>query len=137
MTSSSPDSVVDSPPIESEAPQNRKKWLWLLILLGLLTGGGIWWFFLRNTESAEPPAPQAVNVTLQQVKSGLFEDSSDYVGNLTAEQKVTLRPETAGRIERILARSGQVVRAGTPIMQLRIDRSRAQLNAATANINVQ
>mgnify|MGYP001793615548 FL=1 len=138
MTSSpTPDSIVDSPPIESEAPQNRKKWLWLLILLGLLTGGGIWYFFLRNTESAEPPAPQAVNVTLQQVKSGLFEDSSDYVGNLTAEQKVTLRPETAGRIERILARSGQVVRAGTPIMQLRIDRSRAQLNAATANINVQ
>ncbi|MEM6755148.1 MAG: efflux RND transporter periplasmic adaptor subunit, partial [Cyanobacteria bacterium P01_C01_bin.38] len=61
----------------------------------------------------------------------------DYVGNLQASQRVTLRPEIPGRIEQILARSGQVVRAGTPIMQLRLDRSRAQLNAATANINVQ
>jgi len=138
MTSSStPDSIVDSPPIESEAPKNQRKWLWLLILLALLTGGGIWYFFFRNTTEEAPPAPQAVNVTLQEVETGQFEDSSDYVGNLTAEQKVTLRPEIPGRIEQILARSGQVVRAGAPIMQLRLDRSRAQLNAATANINVQ
>ncbi|MEO0936197.1 MAG: biotin/lipoyl-binding protein [Cyanobacteria bacterium J06641_2] len=105
--------------------------------MALLTGGGIWYFFFRNTAEAETPAPQAVNVTLQQVKTGLFEDSSDYVGNLTAEQKVTLRPEIAGRIIQIFANSGQLVREGTPIMQLRLDRSRAQLNAATANINVQ
>ncbi|MGB3755400.1 MAG: efflux RND transporter periplasmic adaptor subunit [Rivularia sp. (in: cyanobacteria)] len=141
MTSSSqtPGSVVDdSTVVESEKPQKKRKWLWLLILLALLTGGGlIWYFFLRNTSDSAPPAPQAVNVTLQEVETGQFEDSSDYVGNLIAEQKVTLRPEIPGRIEQILARSGQVVTAGTPIMQLRLDRSRAQLNAATANINVQ
>ena len=139
MTSQTPGSVVDdSPVLESETPQRRKKWLWLLILLALLAGGGaIWYFFFRNSSEEAPPPPQAVNVTLQEVEIGQFVDSSDYVGNLQASQRVTLRPEIPGRIEQILARSGQVVRAGTPIMQLRLDRSRAQLNAATANINVQ
>jgi RND family efflux transporter MFP subunit len=139
MTSQIPGSVVDdSTAVESETPQNKRKWLWLLVLLALLTGGGlIWYFFLRNNTDSAPPAPQAVNVTLQKVETGQFVDSSDYVGNLQASQRVTLRPEIPGRIEQILARSGQVVRAGTPIMQLRLDRSRAQLNAATANINVQ
>ncbi|MBV6626292.1 MAG: efflux RND transporter periplasmic adaptor subunit [Rivularia sp. (in: Bacteria)] len=141
MTSSSetPGSVVDdSPVLESETPKNRRKWLWLLMLLGLLAGGGlIWYFFLRDTSDSAPPPPQLVNVTLQEIETGQFENSSNYVGNLTAEQKVTLRAETAGRIVQMLSRSGQLVRAGTPIMQLRLDRSRAQLNAATANINVQ
>lgn len=141
MTSPSqtPSSIVDdSLPLESESPKNQKRWLWLLILLAFLTGGGlIWYFFLRNNSDPTPAAPPPVNVTLQQVETGQFEDSSDYVGNLQAQQRVTLRPEISGRIVQILARSGQLVRAGTPIMQLRLDRSRAQLNAATANINVQ
>lgn len=140
MTSSETSSSIvnDSPSIRSETPQRPRKWLWLLIILGLLAGGGlIWYFFLRNSSDATPPQPQAINVNLQEVERSLFENSSDYVGNLQAQQRVTLRPEISGRIVQILARSGQLVRAGTPIMQLRLDRSRAQLNAATANINVQ
>ncbi|MGD1914370.1 MAG: efflux RND transporter periplasmic adaptor subunit [Rivularia sp. (in: cyanobacteria)] len=139
MTSSDTQtSVVDYPPSSGKTPQGQRKWLWLLIILGFLAGGGlIWYFFLRNNSDSTPPAPPPVNVTLQRVETGQFENSSDYVGNLQAEQRVTLRPEISGRIVQILARSGQLVRAGTPIMQLRLDRSRAQLNAATANINVQ
>ncbi|MGD1874785.1 MAG: efflux RND transporter periplasmic adaptor subunit [Mastigocoleus sp.] len=141
MTSSSRNStsvVKDSPVLQSETSQRQPRWLWLLIILTLLTSGGLfWYFFLRNSSNSTPASPQSVNVTLQKVETGQFENSSDYVGNLRAEQKVTLRPEISGRIVEILARSGQLVRAGTPIMQLRLDRSRAQLNAATANINMQ
>ena len=140
MTSSeTPTSVVnDYPPSPPETPQNKRRWLWILMILALLTGGGlVWYFFLRNSSESEPSAPPSVNVTLQKIETNQFQNSSDYVGNLQAEQRVTLRPEISGRIVQILARSGQLVKAGTPIMQLRLDRSRAQLNAATANINVQ
>jgi flagellar basal body-associated protein FliL len=91
MTSQTPGSVVDdSPNVELETPQRRKKWLWLLILLALLAGAGlIWYFFFRNSSESAPPPPQAVNVALQEVETGQFVDSSDYVGNLQASQRPT------------------------------------------------
>jgi RND family efflux transporter MFP subunit len=140
MTSpTSPSSLVHDPvPSPPETPQTRRRWLWLLILLLLLSGGGLLWYFLgRNNSDATTAPSQKVPVTLQKVETGDFEDSSDFVGALEAQQRVTLRPEIPGRIVQILVKSGQFVNADTPIMQLRPDRNREQLNAATANINVQ
>jgi RND family efflux transporter MFP subunit len=140
MTSSETQSSIvnNSPPLQPKTPQHQRRWLWLLVIFALLASGGlIWYFFLRNSSDPTPQKPQAVNVALQKVETSQFENSSDYVGNLQAEQRVTLRPEIPGRIVQILARSGQLVKAGTPIVQLRPNRSRAQLDAAIANINVQ
>lgn len=124
--------------LRPEKPQHQKRWSWSLIILGMLTAGGLsWYFLLRNGLEASQQQTRKFPVSLQKAETDLFENSSDFVGTLEAQQRVTLRPEMAARIVEISARSGQFVKAGTPIMQLRLDRSRAQLNAATANVNIQ
>jgi len=47
---------------------------------------------------------------------------------------VILRPETAGRVTRILVESGDAVEVGTPIAQLSPERSEAELNRAQADV---
>lgn len=138
-TSESPVSVYnDSEPSPPKKPHMGKWWSWFLVGFIALLGGGLTWYFVLRNDS-EPAQQQARKfpVSVQKVETDIFENSSDFIGNLEAQQRVTLRPEAAGRIIQISARPGQFVKAGTPIMQLRLDRSRAQLNAATANINVQ
>lgn len=138
-TSESPVSVYnDSEPSPPKKPYLRKWWSWFLVTFIALLGGGLTWYFvLRNDSEPAQQQGRKFPVNVQKVETDVFENSSDFIGNLEAQQRVTLRPEAAGRIIQISARSGQFVKAGTPIMQLRLDRSRAQLNAATANINVQ
>ena len=138
-TSESTASVYnDSEPSSPKKPHLRKWWSWLLVAFVALLGGGLTWYFvLRNDSGSAQQQARKFPVNVQKVETDLFENSSDFIGALDAQQRVTLRPETTGRIVRIFARSGQFVKAGTPVMELRLDRSRAQLNAATANINVQ
>ena len=138
-TSDSPVSVYDEPePSSPKEPHIRKWWSWFLVAFIALVGGGLtWYFLLRNDSGVAQQEVRKFPVNLQKVETDSFENSSDFIGSLEAQQRVTLRPEIAGRIVQISTRSGQFVKQGTPIMQLRLDRSRAQLNAATANINVQ
>ncbi|NEO32261.1 MAG: efflux RND transporter periplasmic adaptor subunit [Symploca sp. SIO3C6] len=107
------------------------KFLGTLLTLPFLTsacGGG------------EPPlaagTPPGVPVKLETVVPSTIKESSEFVGSLEAKQRVDLRAETEGRITRIFANSGDKVTADTPIMELRLERSRAQLNAEIANVNV-
>ena len=137
-SSETSNSTINGNGLRPEKPQNQRRWLLLLIILGMLTVGGLsWYFLLRNNSEPSQQQARLFPVSLQKAETDLFENSSDFVGTLEAQQRVTLRPEMTGRIVEISARSGQFVKAGTPIMQLRLDRSRAQLNAAMANVNVQ
>jgi RND family efflux transporter MFP subunit len=76
--------------------------------------------------------PPAVPVTLETLEPGTFEDTSDFVGSLQAEQRVELRPETNGRITQIFVQPGDAVRAGQPILQLRPDQAQARVAEAQA-----
>ena len=128
----------DSEPSSPKKPRLRKWWSWFIVAFVAFFGGGLsWYFLLRNDPGSAQQQARRFPVNVQKVETDLFKNSSDYVGVLEAQQRVTLRPEVAGRIIEISAKSGEFVKAGAPIMQLRPDRSRAQLNAATANINVQ
>ena len=84
----------------------------------------------RAQQQAGPPA--AVSVTLETLESGTFEDTSDFVGSLEAEQRVELRPETNGRITQIYVQPGDAVSPGQPIMQLRPDQAHARVEGAQA-----
>lgn len=128
-----------SQPIDKLPQRKQRIWLWLLLALIPIAGGGVAWYLLnrQNNQPQSMNQPQEVSVTLQRVKTGLAENSSQFVGTLEAQNKATLRAEIEGRIIAISAQAGDIVRRGAPIMQLRLDRNRAELNAATANINIQ
>lgn len=79
-----------------------------------------------------PPAP----VKLQSVESSTVEESEDLpVSKLEAAVRVDLKPEVDGRVTQILVSSGNRVEKGTPIVQLRPEKSQAEVGGAIANVN--
>lgn len=84
-----------------------------------------------------PPQGQSVSVEVEEVEQSVIEESSEFVGTLEAAEKVDLRPRVEGRIEKILARNGDRVESGALVAELQPTQGRAQLRAATENINVQ
>lgn len=91
----------------------------------------------KKNPSASASGPPPVLVEVQQAKAGVLEDSSEFVGTLEAKQRVTLKPQIGGRIVQILVNQGDVVRRGTPMVQLRPEQNQASVNAAAAGVNAQ
>jgi RND family efflux transporter MFP subunit len=81
--------------------------------------------------SGFPPLP----VRVQRVESGTVEEASEFVGTLEASDIVDLRPEIQGRIVEIYVSEGAEVTAGSPVIQLRPDRSQAQVSSAIASVD--
>lgn len=119
----------------------------LLVGLGLgivLAIGGMTMFSrFGNQRAAAPtqsaPAAGAKNAALpvkvQQVTTSTTEESTNFVGALEAQQKVTLQPQIQGRIENILVSSGQRVQKGTPIASLSLDQTQANVASSIAAAN--
>ncbi|MGB3691480.1 MAG: efflux RND transporter periplasmic adaptor subunit [Spirulinaceae cyanobacterium] len=124
---------------DSSFPNKIKRWWPFLLGFLLLLGGGFmaWRFLLNNNAppSAEAGQPQVNPVKLAPVETKTIEESSEFNGILEAQKGVVLRAESPGRVTQIYASSGDRVTAGTPILQLKPDRSRAELSSAIANIN--
>ena len=99
--------------------------LMVSILAGACGGGA---------PSAQQGSP-ATLVQLQTIKSDSLLDTSEFVGALEAQAKVTLSPEVDGRIVQIFVKPGDVVQAGEPIAQLRTDRTQASVSGAIADVN--
>lgn len=57
-------------------------------------------------------------VTVLTVGSSAFQHDFDLYGTVKSDQSVTLYPESAGRIQRVLVRSGQKVSAGQVLVEL-------------------
>jgi RND family efflux transporter MFP subunit len=89
----------------------------------------------RNGAPPNAGKPQAIPVKLQQVEAGTIEESDEFNGTLEAADRVELKPEIEGRITQIFVRSGTPVTKGTPIVQLRPEKSEAEVGGALANVN--
>ncbi|HSM83108.1 MAG TPA: efflux RND transporter periplasmic adaptor subunit [Nodosilinea sp.] len=76
--------------------------------------------------------PQAVPVQVQALEPGTFEESSDFVGALEAEQRIEVKPEVAGRVTQVLVSSGNGVARGQPLVQLSTEQVQAEVAAAQA-----
>ncbi len=92
--------------------------------------------FTSGCQNSDPAAkalsPPALPVKLQKIDAGTLEESSVFVGTLEAQQKVTLQPQTQGRIESILVSSGQQVQQGTEIASLSLDQTQANVASSIA-----
>lgn len=72
-----------------------------------------------SAESTESPkAAFKIPVKVASVETGTIEDSSEYVATLQSRQSVTLQPRVDGQILQIFVKSGDLIEAGTPIMQI-------------------
>ena len=95
------------------------------LALGLLVGG---------CARSSPPvdAAKAIPVQTQTLEPGSVEDSSEFIGALEAQQRIDLKSEVNGRIAQIFVTSGEGVRQGQPVLQLRPDRVGAEVTSAQA-----
>ncbi len=88
----------------------------------------------KGSPEAAQQGPPVFPVQVQSVGSSRVESASEFVGALEARRKVVLRPEIDGRILNLLVSSGDTVRAGTPIVQLKADQSQAEVSGASADV---
>ena len=78
-----------------------------------------------------------------------IQDKTDYIATLESRKSVTVQPQAIGRINQIFVKSGDRVKAGTPLIRLdaqqqqaqvagrqaEVDAARADIIAAEANLN--
>ena len=107
---------------------------WLLSALGVSNGMLLLWQVSKRQESQAQVVSQAMPVELQQVQSATLEHSSGFVGQLEAQQSLSLQAETQGRITQVYVSSGEQVAAGDPIIQLSASRSEAELRSAVSEV---
>ena len=64
------------------------------------------------------PAPQAMPVQVHIVQSQQIADSSEYLAILKSRHSAVINPQVEGQITKIFVKSGDHVKAGTPILQI-------------------
>ncbi|MEH1925920.1 efflux RND transporter periplasmic adaptor subunit [Nostoc sp.] len=120
----------------SKPPRQRKTWLWVILAVLLIGGGGfVGWQLLGNRKAPPAKAPPPLPVKVQTVESSQVQSTSEFVGTLEAQERVSLQPQIQGRIERIFVASGDRVSKGTPILSLSLDQTTANVSSAIATVN--
>ncbi|MFP7723089.1 efflux RND transporter periplasmic adaptor subunit [Lysobacter sp. A3-1-A15] len=81
-----------------------------------------------------PPGGMQLPVETVTIQPRPLQSGLDTVGSLRADESVVVRPEVAGRIQRIHFTEGGTVRAGQPLFTLDASLARASYNEAAANL---
>ncbi|MEH1871410.1 efflux RND transporter periplasmic adaptor subunit [Nostoc sp.] len=119
----------------TKPPIKRKSWLAAILAILVLGGGGFVGWKLLGKREAPPPPPPPLPVKVQTVESSQVQSTSEFVGTLEAQERVSLQPQVQGRIERIFVSSGDRVTQGTPIVSLSLDQTTANISSAVAVVN--
>jgi RND family efflux transporter MFP subunit len=95
---------------------------------------GLGWLLLLASSGCRPAAelPPPLQVAAQPVQQRLFAESLETVSTLEASQEVELASQAGGRVLRLLARSGDSVRAGQLLVVLDQTQLRAEVAALRA-----
>ena len=112
----------------------------MLIMLGcilVLIAGLAFGFYLHIQKLiASAPKPGAQTVTSLPVTSIEWKPQTTSIANLAPVKGVDLSSEVAGLVKEVLFKSGQVVKAGDPLIQLNAESELAQFNAAQASADL-
>jgi RND family efflux transporter MFP subunit len=85
--------------------------------------------------AANAQAPQAVPVGIAAVKTGVVDNSEEFVATLESRQSVELKPRVSGQVQKIFVRQGDTVAAGTPIMQIDAREQTAAVTSKASEIS--
>lgn len=80
----------------------------------------------------KPEAGKILTVKTARIAKANFQPSIEAISMLESTTTVSLRPETDGRVVKVLAKDGERVEAGQPILELDNVQQSAALNAARA-----
>ncbi|MEM9271902.1 MAG: efflux RND transporter periplasmic adaptor subunit [Cyanobacteria bacterium P01_F01_bin.143] len=81
-------------------------------------------------------APPVISVETQSLTVSNLKESSEFLGNLEAQERVTISPRVEGRITKIAVKEGDYVKKGQLILELQQTREKAEVNAAVSNVNI-
>ena len=81
--------------------------------------------------AAQAPPPSAVKVLKLEEKP--VEQASEFIATIRSLRSTTIQPEVDGLVTRIFVKSGDHVRAGTPLVQINADKQQASVHSAEAN----
>ena len=79
----------------------------------------------------------AVPLKLKALKNTTLINSTEYVGTLEAQERVSLAPRINGRILNIFVREGELVKKGQKIVELESTQQQEEVNAASQAVNVE
>jgi RND family efflux transporter MFP subunit len=82
-------------------------------------------------QGAGGPPPSAV--TIVTLAPAPLEETSEFIATLRSLRSTTVQPEVEGFVTRILVKSGERVRAGTPLVQINQARQEAAVSSTEAN----
>jgi membrane fusion protein, multidrug efflux system len=102
------------------APKKSRWWLWLLGAV-LLLGGIVLWQHLGATPLAKTtgdPASRAVSVSAAVARQGDIGIYFDALGTVTPVYTVTVTGRVQGEIIQVSYREGQMVRKGSPLLEI-------------------
>jgi RND family efflux transporter MFP subunit len=111
-------------------PNHQKLWGIILLIATINTGCS------RSNPEVQATSPPPIPVKLATLKAANLEDSSEFVGNLEATEKVIIKPEIQGRIKEIRVSPGDRIPQGEVIMVLEPDQTQSQLATAEAGVKV-
>jgi RND family efflux transporter MFP subunit len=142
------DEIVEHQP----SPHKQRRWPWILGLVLLLGGLGLGWRSWQSSRASTNGAagapgaaakPPAIPVKLAAVSASTVQDSTVFIGTLISPRFVTVKPQVEGRIVQILAKEGDRVQQGQPIIALQSDdaqsllqQRQAALQQANANLGL-
>jgi RND family efflux transporter MFP subunit len=98
--------------------------LLLILVLGLAVcqGGG----------DRKPPAPPPREVEVLTLAPSKVRETSEYLGTLVSRHSVSVRPQVAGYVRKILVRPGQKVEAGAALLEVDARQEAASLEGVQA-----
>ena len=100
------------------------------LLFLVLTGCG------KQQPEAKSPPP-AVPVEVKNLDKNSIRSSSEFVGNLEANQRVALAPRVDGRIVEVAVQEGDAVKQGDLIVELQLGREQGEVEAAQSEVSIQ
>jgi RND family efflux transporter MFP subunit len=91
----------------------------------------------KGPAGAAGPAMQAMPVQVHIVQAQKISDSSEYLAILKSRHSAVINPQVEGQITKIFVRSGDHVKAGTPILQIDPLKQQATLGSQEASRKAQ